>query len=103
MFNDLYDATSGNVQSNAVSWSCAGAFSNFTGSGNITNYPAFANPVAGDYHLPAGSPCVNAGLNAVWMDTARDLDGHRRIDRFSGHVDMGAYEFSPAGSMFIVH
>jgi len=29
------------------------------------------------------------------MTSVLDLDGNRRLDRFSGCVDMGAYEFAP--------
>jgi len=34
------------------------------------------------------------------MTGAVDLDGHSRIDRFSGVVDMGCYEYLPQGFMF---
>jgi len=48
--------------------------------------------VAGDYHLPAGSPCINAGdPNYPYDPNETDLDGRRRI--VSGRIDMGAYEF----------
>jgi len=36
------------------------------------------------------------------MNGAFDLDGHSRIDRFSGVVDMGCYEYLPAGTMYSV-
>ncbi len=42
--------------------------------------------------LTAASPCVDAGFNAVWTGTDRDLDGNLRI--FNGTVDLGAYEFT---------
>jgi hypothetical protein len=29
-----------------------------------------------------------------------DLDGHNRIDRYSGIVDMGCYEYLPAGGLY---
>jgi parallel beta-helix repeat protein len=62
-----------------------------SGVGNITNEPAFVNPAAGDYHLSAGSPCINAGTNRTWMVGAMDLDGFDRI--LNGRVDIGAYEY----------
>ena len=79
-------------------------------SGNITNDPMFVangsgygtNFVAGNYHLQRGSPCINAGINQSWMPGARDLDGHSRIDRFSGVVDMGCYEYLPQGTFYSV-
>ncbi len=58
--------------------------------------------VAGNYRLNANSPCVNTGSNQDWMTNAVDLDGNRRIDRFSGRVDMGAYELFPKGTIFSI-
>ncbi|MBV6442572.1 MAG: hypothetical protein EPGJADBJ_04290 [Saprospiraceae bacterium] len=54
--------------------------------------PLFAAP--GDYHLTAGSPCVDAGNNDG-VTAALDLDGAPRIQGL--RVDMGAYEsgFTP--------
>jgi len=54
--------------------------------------PLFAGP--GDYHLTAGSPCVDAGNNDG-ITAALDLDGAPRIQGL--RVDMGAYEsgFTP--------
>jgi hypothetical protein len=77
--------------------------------GNITNDPLFVNQgsgsgtnmVVGDYHLSQGSPCINAGANAfVTTNMPTDLDGHNRIDRYSGIVDMGCYEYLPAGGLY---
>jgi hypothetical protein len=36
------------------------------------------------------------------MSGALDLDGRSRIDRFSGIVDMGCYEYLPGGSMYLI-
>jgi hypothetical protein len=55
---------------------------------------------SGDYHLAQGSPCINSGTNCGWMTGAFDLDGHYRLDRYSGLVDMGCYEYIPAGTMY---
>lgn len=62
----------------------------------ISAAPSFVSVTPGseDYHLQAGSPCIDAGLNAGWMVTALDLDGNPRID--NGTVDMGPYEASTA-------
>lgn len=54
------------------------------------NEPLFVDPAAGDFHLQASSPCINAGANS---DAAgpTDLEGNPRI---SGDVvDMGVYEY----------
>lgn len=61
-----------------------------SGVNNFTNLPLFANLSAGDYHLNAASPCINAGKNA-FMTNATDLDGNPRL--IGGVVDVGAYEF----------
>jgi hypothetical protein len=50
--------------------------------------PQFANPAAGDYHLTASSPAVDAGTN---VGITVDLDGRRR-PLLLGY-DMGAFEF----------
>ncbi|MCX7847580.1 MAG: hypothetical protein N2595_06105 [bacterium] len=65
-----------------------------TGLGNITNPPLFVNSLAGNFHLQAHSPCLEAG-----DDTAAalpwDLDHQPRIQ--GQHVDMGCYETVPEG------
>lgn len=73
------------------------------GSGNFTNAPLFANTNVGNYRLDVSSPCINAGVNEAWMGTAVDLDARRRIDRFSGRVDIGCYEFLHQGTLFSFH
>ena len=58
----------------------------------ISANPMFVSMTPGseDYHLQAGSPCINTGHNAGWMATTLDLDGNTRIQ--DGTVDMGPYE-----------
>lgn len=63
-----------------------------SGSGNITNAPRFINSGAGDFHLRADSPCVEAGANAA-AALPWDLDGQPRIQGMN--VDMGCYENVP--------
>ncbi|MCA9290171.1 MAG: hypothetical protein KDA25_03520, partial [Phycisphaerales bacterium] len=63
------------------------------GEGNLDVDPLFAGP--GDYHLGAGSPCVDAGSDdAVPGDVTTDLDGAPRIQGEA--VDLGAYERTPS-------
>jgi parallel beta-helix repeat protein len=51
--------------------------------------PQLADPTNGDYHLQAGSPCIDAGVDLGVTD---DLDG---ISRPQGDgYDIGAYEYS---------
>ena len=61
-----------------------------SGTGNFNAPPAFADAAAGDFHLLASSPCINAGANG-FVTWALDLDGKPRIAL--GTVDLGPYEF----------
>jgi len=74
----------------AVSYSCIAG--GYPGTGNINMNPLFRAPASEDYHLLAGSPCINAGDNTPIppvMET--DLDGKPRV--IGGRIDMGAYEY----------
>ena len=57
------------------------------GEGNINANPLFVDPDNGDYHLQAGSPCIDAGTPEGAPPT--DIDGNLR-DEFP---DMGVYEY----------
>ena len=62
-------------------------------NGNIDGDPLFVNPAAGDFHLQAGSPCIDkisAGDAPV-----DDLDGTLRPQPHveGGMSDIGAYEY----------
>ena len=63
----------------------------YSSGGNISNMPQFAS--ATDFHVLAGSPCIDTGTNLPWMAGATDLDGNPRV--VDGLVDMGCYEFVP--------
>ena len=80
----------------------SGADINYS-SDNITFDPQFVERATGNYRLDRNSPCVNVGAYRDWMINAVDLDGHRRVDKFSGIVDMGAYEYMPKGVIFFFH
>ena len=61
-------------------------------NGNISVDPLFLAPLTGDFHLSAGSPCIDVGNDSdapAWPD----LDGKTRI--FGDHVDMGCFEWRP--------
>ncbi|MBU0715454.1 MAG: right-handed parallel beta-helix repeat-containing protein [Verrucomicrobia bacterium] len=72
------------------------------GINNITNTPLFVNADIGNYRLSMNSPCMNAGINQSWMTGAADLDGHRRVNKFIGIVDMGCYEDVPTGTIITI-
>ncbi|MGD8451882.1 MAG: right-handed parallel beta-helix repeat-containing protein [Phycisphaerae bacterium] len=69
-----------------------------SGQGNIDADPLFVDPENGDYHLSAGSPCIDAGdPSCVPQPGETDLDGQYRLWDGDGNgvaiVDMGADEF----------
>jgi predicted outer membrane repeat protein len=76
------------------------------GQGNLSADPCFVDMVypsgpattpAGDYHLLAGSPCIDAGDPAFIAQPGEiDMDGNPRVQGVA--VDMGAYELKPAVS-----
>jgi hypothetical protein len=61
----------------------------FVGTGNISQDPMFVDRQAGDYHLSAGSPAIDAGTSTG--APGLDWEGDRRP---AGGVDMGADEYS---------
>ncbi|MGA1874958.1 MAG: choice-of-anchor Q domain-containing protein [bacterium] len=67
----------------------------YAGLGNIHADPRFVDSAAGDYHLKAGSPCIDTGLNTDVP--AEDKDGTPRPQDGDGDgtatYDMGAYEY----------
>ena len=72
----------------------------YAGTGNSSGNPLFVTPVsaatapttAGDLHLQATSPAIDAGdTAAVPADVTTDLDGSARV--MGPAVDMGAYEY----------
>ncbi|MHC4154165.1 MAG: right-handed parallel beta-helix repeat-containing protein [Planctomycetota bacterium] len=72
----------------------------WAGTGNIDADPCFVNPVGDDYHLSAGSPCIDAGdpvYSPAPGDT--DIDGEARV--MGIRVDMGADEFTAAPTPII--
>ena len=71
------DASGTNNDSCVLYYSCSEPLPS-AGAGNFTNTPLFMDLAAGDLHLQATSPCINAGRNAYGF-TATDRDGNPRI------------------------
>jgi len=70
---------------------------NLSQGGNINTDPLFVDPATGDFHLQAGSPCIDAGTNDAPGLFDTDFEGDPRV--FDGDndgtatVDMGADEY----------
>ncbi len=60
-----------------------------SGTGNITNDPAFFDAAGGDYRPVTTSPCVDSGNNG-YSSCSSDVDNNDRV--IGGTIDMGAYE-----------
>jgi len=91
---------SGSANSSNLLYSCVGPGPTNGTVGIVTNEPLFVDMAAGNYHLSANSPCVNAGSNQDWMSNSVDLDDRQRI-RY-GIVDMGAYEVIYNGTIYTI-
>ena len=70
-----------------------------TGTGNITNDPQFISLTGKNYRLQLSSKCIDEGNNA-YAPMPFDLAGNQRI--FDGVVDIGAYEYIPEPTMFLL-
>ncbi len=68
------------------------------GEGNIDADPLFADPLNGDYHLTAGSPCIDTGTS-VGMPRS-DFEGDSRPQ--GEGCDMGADEYTEGQSCDLV-
>jgi parallel beta-helix repeat protein len=94
------------ASSPSISYSCIQIDPVWTGEGNINRDPQFVKPglwnnngtpddpfddqwMPGDYHLQAGSPCIDAGHPDG--TSAIDLEGYNRV--CGKGVDIGAYEY----------
>ena len=87
-FNTAPGNPSANYSSATFSNSCTFPLPS-NGGGNFTNNPNFLSPSL--LWLAAGSPCIDRGLRAAWMDVALDLAGNPRI--VGTNVDIGAFEY----------
>jgi hypothetical protein len=74
-------------------------------AGNINADPLFVNAAAGDYHLSAASPAIDAGIDLQSFTgiPCRDFEGRPRLLDAGGtglvRSDIGAYEFDSSGQV----
>jgi len=88
-------------ETTSVSFAYCDADEILSGSGNLIVDPEFADPAASDFHLQAGSPCIDSAWTAVAPTT--DMEGNPRVDDPASTnygtgapwADIGAYEFQP--------
>lgn len=95
------DEDSDNIIGNpTVTYSCVQG--GYTGTGNISSDPNFVDPNSGDYHITAGSGCIDAADGDV--APAADMFGQARYDDPSmpntgtgtpNYADIGAHEYKP--------
>lgn len=78
------------------------------GTGNITLDPRLANPAAGDFHLLADSPCIDAGGAVAGLneDFEGDYRPYKAVAESRGDgsgYDIGADEYLPAAGLPNIH
>ena len=99
MWYNTADADSPDLNSGDVTYTCIETV--YAGMGNVFGGPDFVSPGSDDFHLDAGSPCIDAANGTVALD--HDYDGTLRWDDplsdnngipFTlGYVDIGAFEY----------
>ncbi len=82
---------------NGIAWGNAGGNVEAEEGTSVRNVCDAVDPLlTDDYHLRAGSPCIDAGETAEWMAGAYDMDGQPRVEVAGegrdSRVDLGADE-----------
>jgi hypothetical protein len=82
---------------NNIVYLCNGNIQNYNGSGTTQDHnlvgvnPLFVNAGAGDFHLQAGSPAIDAGTSLPQVTD--DFEGNPRPQ--NSVYDIGAFEYTP--------
>jgi parallel beta-helix repeat protein len=95
---------------NSVNYKSLAAFRSATGQETNGNEAAakWQNAAAGDFHLTAGSPAIDAANSGASGQPATDVEGHARVDDPATpdtgagappYADRGAYEFQTGGPL----
>ena len=97
----LWANTSDQIHADAIFVNHSDIQNGYLGTANIDTDPLFQNAANGDFHLTAGSPCIDVGNNLVLSLPDHDFEGDDRIidgnDIPGAFVDMGADEYLPTG------
>ncbi|MDO9541789.1 MAG: hypothetical protein Q7J98_05645 [Kiritimatiellia bacterium] len=104
-FNSAVDGSSNWYNAVFFTNSCTAPTTTVWAAGNITSDPMLVDTNTANYRLSANSPCINAGINFPWMTDSndvrsKDLDGRRRIDKFSAQLIWAVTNIYPQAPCF---
>jgi hypothetical protein len=93
---EIYYSTSVYDVKPAASYCDIAGDTTYAGTGNLHADPKFVNGPGGDFHLQAGSPCIDHGTNSAPCMSTEDYAGKPRVvdgdENGFAVTDMGAHE-----------
>ena len=105
-----------NSQNLWIHYSCyEGSITNNTGAtldevSTFTTAPGFVDPGNSDYHLAQDSPCIDAGIRQIFVNSTThrapvtDIENAIRSVMSNDDYDFGAYEYTvPLNAAFVAH
>ena len=75
VWNNGIDVAADEFSSVALNWSTVSSDEVFPGVGNLASDPLFRDPLAGDFSLLPGSPCIGSGENGTDMGAVQTGGG----------------------------